>query len=158
MNNILQISPINEEDYEAIKTLFIDCVHSLNQTDYSQEQIDCWAPKSLTAYDMKEKLQDSSVFKAIINNEIVGFISLYPSGFIGYLYVSKNHILKGIGKSLVDFVENQAKQIQLPTLNLEASITAYPFFKKIGFKEEYAQLKLFNHRYFKNYKMIKHLN
>lgn len=153
----LSISEIFDTDLEAITRLFIDCVHSINIKDYSQEQINCWAPKSLTADDFKDKLEETFGFKATFKGDIVGFVNLYPSGFIGHLYVHKDYQHLGIGKALVFAVIKKALSLNLTELQTEASITSYRFFKKIGFNEELAQLKLHKGIYFKNYKMTKHL-
>jgi putative acetyltransferase len=155
MDDSIIIKEAQSHDFEAIKNLFIDTVHTINAKDYTKEQILAWAPKSLTASEFKEKLKDSFIYKAEKKSHIIGFINLLPSGFIGYLFIDKNFINKKIATMLLKKAEQKAKDLALTQLCLEASITSYPFFKKRGFEEEIKQMKLHNGFYFQNYRMTK---
>jgi putative acetyltransferase len=155
MDEFIVIKEAEADDFEALKNLFIDTVHTINAKDYTKEQILAWAPNSLTASEFKEKLKDSYLFKAEKKRCIVGFINLLPSGLIGYLYVDKNFINKKIATMLLKKAEQKAKDLVLTQISLEASITSYPFFKKRGFVEEIKQMKLHNGFYFQNYRMTK---
>lgn len=139
-------------DFDALAALFYDTVREINANDYTKEQIELWASCDKDSAFWRENLKDSTIFVATQNGTLVGFADLTSEGFIGHLYVHKDHQHRGIGKQLLFAIESDANT----TLTLEASITSKPFFEKMGYRVQYAQMKLYRGTlYFKNYLMKK---
>ncbi len=56
-----------------------------------------------------------------IENDVVGFVSMKPDGYINFLYVDEKHFRKGYGKKLISAIENKAKELGLLKVYLYAS-------------------------------------
>lgn len=119
-------------DFEQIKKLFYDTVHAINN-DYTQEQLDAWAPKDAPMERMRASLQNSFAYVAQSDGVITGFANIDENGYIDYLYVHKNYQDKGIGSALLKKLIEKAEALQLPQIETHASITAKPLFEKFGF-------------------------
>ena len=80
------------------------------------------------------------VFKAVVDNEIVGFIILQKSDEfnIDSIVVKKGFRNLGIATKLIERAEGLLKDSNITTLSLEVAytnITAYLLYKKLGFVE-----------------------
>lgn len=133
----MKIIKYKETDIKEIVSLFYETVHSVNSKDYSQLELDAWAPKDEKEFKMKswqQTLEENITFVAKINNKIVGFSDITHNGYLDRLYVHKDYQGKGIATALVDILEVEAKKINLLEIDTEASITAKPFFEQRGYK------------------------
>ncbi|MBS3124078.1 GNAT family N-acetyltransferase [Candidatus Woesearchaeota archaeon] len=71
------------------------------------------------------------------NNKIVGYITLNLSKkWLWHLFVDSKFQGKGIGKFLMNKVENIFKQNHLDEINLYARLNAVEFYKKRGFVDK----------------------
>jgi putative acetyltransferase len=64
-------------DTKEIMKLFYDSIHEINICDYTQEQVDAWAPESMDYEVWHKRLQAKLPYIAENNGEIVGFGELY---------------------------------------------------------------------------------
>jgi putative acetyltransferase len=64
---------------------------------------------------------------------IVGFGELAANGHIHCFYCHKNYQRCGVGSQIYQAIETQALELGLTRLFTEASITAQPFFDRMGF-------------------------
>jgi putative acetyltransferase len=120
-------------DTKAIMKLFYDTIHEINIGDYTQEQVDAWAPKNMDYEVWHKRLQAKLPYIAEDNGEIVGFGELESDGHIDCFYCHSKYQRKGIGSKLLNYIENTAKLQEIKRLYTEASITAKPFFENKGF-------------------------
>lgn len=125
------------QDGDALKlaSLFYSTIHEINIQDYTPEQVDAWAPP-LSTWDMGKwdsSFKNKFIVVAEDKTELAGFGELEPNGHIDRFYISKNFIGKGVGKEIYSRLEKEALKNFLPELFVEASITAKPFFEKLGF-------------------------
>jgi putative acetyltransferase len=74
------------------------------------------------------------LFGAGVNEEIVGFASVTPTGYLDFMFVHHAHQGKGIAKLLLQQIEQTAQHLKIDELTTHASITAKPFFEKEGFE------------------------
>jgi GNAT superfamily N-acetyltransferase len=121
------------EDAEQIAHLFHDTIHAVNLGDYSPAQIQAWAPDDLYFRDWETVCGDRLTYVAEATGQILGFGELKPEGQIDCFYCHQDHIGKGVGTRIYQAIETQAKALKLSTLTVDASITAKPFFQKMGF-------------------------
>lgn len=142
-------------DLDQIIQLFYDTVHTINIQDYSQEQVDVWAPKNIDINRWKKSLTDHISYVAEINNTIIGFGDITKEGYLDHLYTHKDFQGKGIGSGILKKLEEEAKKLGLMEITTQASITAKPFFEKHGYITVESQTKVFRGISFLNYKMIK---
>lgn len=157
----MDILKFDEADIEEIISLFYETVHSVNLKDYSQTEVDAWAPKDekqskIVAW--KKSLGQNLSFVAKINGKIVGFSDMTHSGYLDRLYIQKDYQGLGIATALVDRLEVEAKKLNLLKIDTEASITAKPFFEHRGYISICSQIVERAGVELTNFKMIKKIN
>lgn len=152
------ILTLQESDIPQINQLFIDTVYAVNIGDYTQEQLDVWAPKNRTAEHWRTRLKDHIAYIADLDGLIVGFADITQDGYVDHVYVHKDFQGQGIASDLLQQLEKDAQAMGLHELRTEASITAKPFFEKRGFTVTSKQNKTFNGMTFINYCMRKKYN
>lgn len=154
----MKILKFKETDTEEIVSLFYETVHSVNSKDYSQSELDAWAPRDEKESKMKsweESLGQNITFVAKVNDRIVGFSDLTHNGHLDRLYVHKDYQGQGIATALVDMLESEAKILNLLEIDTEARITAKPFFEHRGYKIVCSQTVERKGVKLTNFKMIK---
>lgn len=153
---ILKIVKFNEVDTEEIVSLFYETIHSVNVKDYSQIELDVWAPKKESKINSwKVSLSQNISFVAKVHHKIVGFSDLTYQGHLDRLYVHKDYQGKGIATALVDKLESEAKKLKLLEIDTDASITAKPFFEHKGYKIVCSQTVERKGVKLTNFKMVK---
>ena len=130
----MQLRKFVPSDLDAILTLFHDVVHAVGIHYYSQEQVEAWAPSHLDTQKWLESLSANITYVAIDQDKIVGFADMTKSGYIDRLYVHKNYQGKGVSTRLLKRLEDEARNIKLSELTLNASIMAKPIAERYGFK------------------------
>ncbi len=83
---------------------------------------------------MRERSRKNQVFVATEKEKILGTITLTHDGWILGLFVSPEHMCKGIGTKLVHKVESIAKKKGFDILRAHVAINALGFYKKLGYK------------------------
>jgi len=144
-------------DLDSIIELFHDTIHAINARDYSQEQLNAWAPKNINRNSWHERFSSSITYVAAENDIIVGFGNLTDDGWIDMLYTHKDHQRKGIASAILLKLMEDAKSSGFTTLHTEASIVAEPLFEAYGFRLEKELAKIYNGSFFKNFVMTKEL-
>jgi putative acetyltransferase len=130
----MQIRPATIEDVEQITQLFRDTILTINSKDYNEEQVKAWAATSKNIDRLTAKIKEDYFIVTEMDNSIVGFSSITPSGYLDFMYVHKDHQRKGIANKLLHEIKTQAIKWGLAEITTDASITAKPFFEKQGFK------------------------
>lgn len=120
-------------DTQEIMQLFYNTVHRINIRDYSQAQIDAWAPEHMDTQKWIERMQDRITYVAEENGKVIGFAELERTGHIGCFYCHADHQNMGVGKALFNKIQLIADNLGLQKLFTEVSITAKPFFEHMGF-------------------------
>ncbi|MFN3852399.1 MAG: GNAT family N-acetyltransferase [Spirosomataceae bacterium] len=124
----------NTQDLEELQQLFVETVSEICRKDYTDEQIKVW----VSGIENKERwlniLANQYVLIAQIDSKIVGFCTLENHTYIDLFYVHKDFQGQGIAKSLYLKIEKQAISSNQKKLSADVSITAKPFFEKVGFR------------------------
>ena len=116
-------------DCEKIAELFYQTVHSVNQKDYTPEQLDAWATGQVDLVQWNRTLSDHYTVVAEEDGVILGFGDMAEDGYLDRLYVHKDH--QGIATALCGRLE---RAVGAQSITTYASITARPFFEKRGYK------------------------
>ncbi|WP_282940116.1 GNAT family N-acetyltransferase [Paenibacillus sp. RC67] len=156
----MNVRRFQASDINQIVTLFYETVHSVNGRDYSQEQLDAWAPVDEQALKLKaweESMSRNMTYVAETGGVITGFSDMTVEGHLDRLYVHKDYQGQGIASALVERLEQEAKRWGLTEINVEASITARPFFEKRGYRVIESQVVERRGVQLVNYKMLKSL-
>jgi putative acetyltransferase len=121
------------DDLDQILKLFHDTVHAINIRDYSQEQINAWAPATIDRNRWVHNLSNHIAYVAKIADIIVGFGDATKQGYIDRLYTHKDYQGKGIASAILKKLEEELQKLGVIQFTTEASITAKPFFERQGY-------------------------
>jgi ribosomal protein S18 acetylase RimI-like enzyme len=93
LDTAISIRPFNEADHEKLRELYLLCRISAFY----------WIDSNLfTLDDFDEHTLDEEIWVATRNNEIAGFMAVWPpDAFIHHLYIDAAYRGKGIGKALL---------------------------------------------------------
>lgn len=117
------------EDCQEIIRLFQQTVHTINAKDYTEEQLDAWAPEEINAEEWNRSLSSHCTIVAVEEDHIAGFGDIDDSGYLDHLFVSVQDQRKGIASAICDALEKTCEGV----IVTEASITARGFFEKRGY-------------------------
>lgn len=132
------IRKYKQTDCAKITKLFYETVHTVCCGDYSQKQLNAWAQCPPDEQIWNETFIKSYTVVAEIDGIIVGFGNI-KNDYLDRLYVHKNYQKQGIGASIVAKLESHALQNKYSKIYTHASITALPFFKKLGYENQNRQ-------------------
>ena len=130
---MISIRTFKSSDVPEIAQLFHDTIRHVNIKDYSEEQVIAWAPDDLYFRDWETKCSGMYTIVAEENGFITGFAELAATGYIDCFYCHKDYQGQGIGSSLFVTLQKKATDLGLHKVYAEVSITAKPFFEKMGF-------------------------
>ncbi len=135
------LRPYKSEDLEDLIHLFYETVHTVNRRDYSETEVNAWAPSPESvdrkAWDGSLKAHDTWVAQGA-DGSLLGFADL-DGDYLDRLYVHKDFQGKGVAAALLDALEKSAWENHVRELKTHASITARPFFEKRGYRVEQEQ-------------------
>lgn len=117
-------------DCREITELFYGTVHKVNAKDYTEAQLNAWAPENPDIAEWNKTLSGHYSIVAVLDGVIVGFGDTDGAGYLDRLFVHKDYQHKGIGSALCDKLEKSAHG----KIITHASITARTFFEKRGYK------------------------
>lgn len=154
-----EIAPLFDEDFTRATKLFFDTVHTINIHDYTQEQLDAWAPQwDECRARIVRKLSGQQTIGIKECGILIGFGSLDNEGNVDMLYVHKNRQSQGIGKIILMELERLASERGSRSLALFSSITARPFFESAGYVADRKNTVVRNGIPLINYRMYKQLS
>ncbi|MGB6430642.1 MAG: GNAT family N-acetyltransferase [Candidatus Acidiferrales bacterium] len=113
--------------------VFTESVHAIGAKDYSPEQLAAWAPEPPDTEYWRSQLSRLTGFVAELDSDVVGFVTFSLDGHIHHLYVHSLHQRRGVASALYWRVEEEALASGVRRIFTEASITARPFFERVGF-------------------------
>jgi putative acetyltransferase len=97
-----RIRAYEADDACAIARLFYETVRSVNQADYSEEQVEAWAPAvpNKQAWHARMSQPDRRTLVAEEDDEVVGFAELEDDGHLDMLYLRGDAVGRGVGRRL----------------------------------------------------------
>lgn len=128
------IRELQVSDIDICISLFHETVHGVNHRDYTQTQLDAWAPRNIDNRERWESLLSNISYVAEVYDQIVGFGDLTRQCYIDRLFVHKNYQRQGIASIIMEKLLQQAKALGMTEIKAESSITAKPFFESHGFQ------------------------
>lgn len=158
MLNKIILRSIQSADLEDLTQLFFETVNKVNVKDYTQEQLQAWAPSNIHhSHPHWQKLLSNIAVIAEIGDDIVGFGDMTHEGYLDRLFVHKNYQRRGIASLIVQSLEVSARNRGITSITTEASITAKPFFESKGYRIIQEQQKKHSGVILTNYLMEKNL-
>lgn len=147
----MEIRRYERGDLEKITMIFQNTVHKVNIKDYTQEQVDAWAPDFIDKKTWNKTLSEHYTFVAVKNDTIIGFGDIDDSGYLDRLYVHHDYLRQGVATLICNKLESMVDSDL--TIITHASITAKLFFEKRGYRVVNEQLVERNGVFLKNYIM-----
>ncbi len=129
----LDIQNYTQDKAIEVADLFHHAVHAIDESIYTQQQKEAWAPTPPNYELWTTRLDRKKPFLAMIDGKIAGFIELDSDGHIDCTYTHPNFQGRGVASALYGHILSIAKQKHFARLYVEVSLTALPFFKKRGF-------------------------
>ncbi|MBJ7900204.1 MAG: GNAT family N-acetyltransferase [Cyanobacteria bacterium RI_101] len=151
------LRPYRPEDGPALTRLFQETVRAVNSRDYTPAQIQAWAPDSLDPNLWERRCRDAIARVAEAQGQVLGFIILRRDGYLDCLYCHKDYRRRQVGLRLYQEAAEEARNLGLTRLWTDASITALPFFERLGFTLARAQTVRLRGETFLNYRLEKDL-
>jgi len=152
------VRPYQPSDVEQIVHLYFDTVHTINRWDYTEEKVNAWVPEVPDPVRWAARYRIRVAFVVEENATVTGFAELEPNGHIDCFYCHRAYQRQGVGKQLYKRLEQEARSLSLVRLFTEASITAKPFFERIGFQTLHQNQIRRGHVILINFSMEKYLN
>jgi putative acetyltransferase len=118
----------------ALFDIYHSAIHLIASRDYTEEQINAWAPAVLDEELWGRRIRGINPFVAELDGTLVGYADVQESGYIDHFFVSGRHPRQGIGRSLMAVLESEAKRLGVTELISDVSKTAQPFFTRFGFE------------------------
>lgn len=128
-----QLRPYRIDDAQELLNLFRETVCRINSRDYDREQIRAWASEDIDVSDWAHRFEGRFVVVAELSGRRIGFGELDSCGHLDRFYVSADHQRQGVGRAILNRLLLEAKSRGLSRVDVDASLTALPFFESLGF-------------------------
>ena len=151
------IRPYQPDDVADLVALFRSSVRNIGQRDYTDSQVEAWAPDLIDHDAFARRRATKSTWIAECEHRITGFSDIEPDGHIDMLYVHPSFQRRGVARALLTHIERLARTRGLDRLYTEASITARPVFEAMGFHVVAAQTVTVRGASMTNFRMEKQL-
>lgn len=125
------IRPARCEDAEGISRAIISALRKTNARDYSAAVI-ARVEGSFSPAAILDFLKRRTVFVAVVEDSIVGTASL-EGEVVRTVFILPEYQGRGIGRALMARVERAAITSNVAILAVPSSVTAEPFYAKLGF-------------------------
>lgn len=125
------LRPYKPSDCEEMAQLFYDTVHTVNAGDYTPQQLNAWATGNVDLDAWNRSFLEHTTVVALKGGTIVGFGDMTDSGYLDRLYVHKDHQREKIATAICQQLE---KAVCAHHMETHASITAKPFFERMGYQ------------------------
>lgn len=126
----------NQNDISQINKVQSESINVLCRSHYTNQEVKAlvlnikpyqtWIPQGV--------FTGFFVLLAEIENRTIGFSSLDEEGIINGLYVLPQYSGLGIGSKLLKAVESIAKQKNIQSISVTASLNAQCFYQKLGYQ------------------------
>ncbi len=144
-----------KEDAQTLWAIHHFTIRNINVRDYSQAQVEAWAPNTLDPDVWQKRMDGLNPFVAMSDGVVVGYTDLQPDGLVDHFFCHHLYQGQGIGKALMSHVFEIGKQRNIKRYYSHVSITARPFYEHMGFKVEKEQQMEVRGQTLTNFLMVK---
>lgn len=130
---MVRIRNYQPNDNKALWEIYFHTVRKINVRDYSQEQVEAWAPSDFDSELWQKCLHRIQPFVAELDGRVVGYTDLQPNGLIDHFFCHHEYQGKGVGRALMEHVFQIGSVRGVSRYFSEVSITARPFYEHLGF-------------------------
>lgn len=138
MSGVYKIRRFRAEDAGEVSALIAETLRTVNIKDYSEETIEANV-RSHSAQVLLERARDGHMYVVEADSRIVGCGTI--AGYWGSvtesilltIFVRPEYEGKGIGRLIVQTLEQDEFFLRAKRIEIPASITAVGFYKKMGY-------------------------
>ncbi|MFD2176326.1 GNAT family N-acetyltransferase [Veronia pacifica] len=130
---MIQIRPYQQGEEIEMRELFFHSVRNVCIHHYSQQQVEAWAVESYDVDKLVAMCKRNQPFVATIENVIVGYSDLQDDGLIDQFFCHWQCQKQGVGNALMNHIFELAEARGIERIHSLVSITARPFFERMGF-------------------------
>lgn len=145
------------EDIISILDLFRQTIEWVCAEHYTDEQIRIWIQGACQTQKWINRIEEQYFIISTSAGSLTGFASISVEGYLDLLYVHKHWQGKGAGKTLYTELERFASDHEIPEIYSDVSLSAVPFFTKMGFQILKSQSVVREGVALQNFRMIKKL-
>jgi putative acetyltransferase len=131
---MIELRAFQPGDEPALRAVFESAIHGTARRDYSQLQVDTWAPRDYDVAAWALRVQGIQPCIAFLDGRAAGYADVQASGYIDHFYVAAEAGGQGVGGTLMRRILVRADELGLAALTSHVSITAQPFFAHFGFE------------------------
>ncbi|MDN3653035.1 GNAT family N-acetyltransferase [Thalassotalea ponticola] len=131
----MRIRRFQQGDELALRAIFFNTIRHVNIKDYSEAQVQAWAPAKYDPHQWNKRMSEINPFVAVLNDQLVGYADIQDNGYIDHFFCHCNYQGKGIGKALINEIFKTAQHNGIRRVYSHVSITAKPFFEHFGFTQ-----------------------
>ena len=153
----MRLRKYQASDYREAYELFYNTVHSVNLRDYSQQQVDAWAPQDIDIESWGAPRLQHYAIVAEEDGILIGFGDIDDTGYLDMLYVHKDYQGMGVATMMLDDLEKHARDNSVAAVTTHASITLKPALEKRGYAVVKEQTVERNGQMLANFCMVKKL-
>lgn len=134
----MMIRKLKEEDAQAVSELIISTIRISNTRDYAPELMEELI-KTQTPEHVLERASWTHFYVAEEDGQIIGCGAIGPywgkqdESSLFSIFVRPDRQGKGIGKAIVEALEKDEFALRARRIEIPASITGLPFYRKLGY-------------------------
>jgi putative acetyltransferase len=117
----MHIRRFNPGEEPALFDIYYSAIHLIAIRDYTEEQVNAWAPSNPDKELWVRRMRGINPFVAEIEDKLVGYADVQENGYIDHFFVSGRHPRKGIGRSLMQVLESEAERLGVTELTSDVS-------------------------------------
>ena len=125
------IRPARRDDAGSISRVIVSALRATNAKDYSEAVI-ARIEQGFSPAAVSDLLVRRIMFVAVIDDAVVGTAS-FDGRLVRTVFIDPAYQGRGIGRALMAEVERAAVERGIQVLTVRSSITAEPFYTKLGF-------------------------
>jgi GNAT superfamily N-acetyltransferase len=131
--DIVELRKLEDELHRQALECILKTVEISNSPDYPQSVIEYQLQAHYTMDWIRKQMQSSYFIVALIEGKVVGTGSL-DGDEIKAVFADPGHQRRGIGRAMMENLEEYARTMGLKEVMLKSSITAYDFYKRLGYR------------------------
>lgn len=133
--NQIKVRKVALRDISAIVRIHKSCMRTANAKAYPKSAVSVWL-KQIHATSVKSQLSNSKWIILKLNDKAIGFAQYSVEDETLYqINILPRYSGKGFGRMLYAYIEKEFLKHNARTIDLNATLNAVPFYKKLGFKK-----------------------
>lgn len=134
LDAMIELRNFRVGDEPQLRFVFESAIHEVAIRDYSQAEVDAWAPRTFDPALWARRMQGIAPFVIERDGEIVAYADVQANGYIDHFFVAAHANGLGVGRRLMERIHERARKLGIAELTSEVSRTAQPFYIHFGFE------------------------